>query len=61
MGLGRLKFAFEVVVGNPGVVDHALDHPFGGYNRNILTLNVQFLIRNWLRYDLSCVNIVYVK
>ena len=42
-GLGRLKLAFEVVVGNPGVVDHALDHPFGGYHRNILTLNAQFL------------------
>lgn len=43
LGLGRLKLAFEIVVGNPGIVDHALDHPFGGYYRNILTLGVQLL------------------
>ena len=42
LGLGRNKLAFEVVVGNPGIVDHTLDHPLGRNNRNI-TLGAQLL------------------
>ena len=45
LGLGRLKLAFEVVVGNPGIIDNTLDNPFCGYHRNILTLGVQLLYR----------------
>lgn len=42
LGLGRVKLAFEVVVGNSGLVDHTLDYPLGGHHRNI-TLGAQLL------------------
>ena len=47
LGLGSRKLAFEVVVGNPGVVHHALDHPLGGHHGNI-TLGTQFLFRKYI-------------